>query len=93
VFAARCQSLSSGVCIWSGQCGASDISHRAGGNLSRLMEQWYFSTSPLAVLCREGLADGRGRKGGCICRYHLRGARAWPGWLWSGKEGVVEKGR
>lgn len=92
MFAARCQLLSSGVCIWSGQSGASDISPRAGGNLSRPREQWYFSTRRLVMLCRELLQMEEGGKGR-IRRYHLRGARVWPGWLWSGKEGVVERER
>lgn len=63
MFAASCQLLSSGVCVWSGQRGARDISHRAGGNVSRLMEQWYFSMSPLAMLCRQVLQMKREERG------------------------------
>lgn len=77
--------LSSGVCVWSGRRGASDISPRAGGNLSRPVEQWNFSTDSLPVLWR-GPGDERGRQEGCIGdpSHHC-------GCVW--KEGMVEEGR
>lgn len=43
-----CLSLRS-VALDLGQCGASEISDRAGRNSRRLAEQWYFRKSPLAV--------------------------------------------
>lgn len=77
----------------SGQRGASDISHRAGGNLNRLMEQWCFSRNSLAELCREALEMGdRGKRDALVgTTWKVPGSR-WGGCGLEGRERVAISG-